>query len=146
MTDVRATRDDVSLALTDEFIYFVESVRSLALRPKSPYENLPFAFRAGTSTHNLLAAPPTPRFGWVGGWMMQERARLATLLHVHCIVLEMDTSPDRLSHYAKHFQLIQHREHIWANSLEMLVREANNGLNLHFANEEKASLGCKTLR
>jgi len=51
---------------------------------------------------------------------MQERNRIATLLHVHCIILNMDRCPDQASHYARHFQLIQCHEDIWANSLEML--------------------------
>jgi hypothetical protein len=120
MPDVRATKNEVSYALADEFIAFVESVRSLALRPRSPYEFLPFAFRAGTSAHKLLGAPPSPRFGWTNSGMMQERARLATLLHVHFIVLDISAFPERVSQYSKHFKLIQHREDIWANSLEML--------------------------
>jgi hypothetical protein len=120
MSNLRASRNEVSLALTNELLDFVESVRSLALRPNSPYEQLPFAFRAGTSAYRLLSAPPTPRAGWIGAWMMQERGRLATLLYVYFIVFQMDTSLGLISHYVKHFELIQRHEYIWTNSLEML--------------------------
>lgn len=119
LEDSHPTRDEVSVFLTEEFVSFIEAVRSLALGPNSPYETLPFAFRAGTAAHRLLEAPPVPR-AWGGAWLALEKCRLATLLHVHFIVLDMQESPELTTQYVRHFQKIQGAEIFWENSVELL--------------------------